>query len=125
MMAGHLLHSGGEGGIGEERQELQRETSVSYRSRPADRPIVTGIQWSGGSQWNDFEQMSLSLGRIWIRLPKWKSSVLPESARGCSLLHQQARQHVRRHSVSEGPGFNDNPNQSTPSVTFDRHDRFR
>lgn len=44
MMAGHLLHSGGEGGIGEERQELQSETSVSYRSRLADRMIVTGIQ---------------------------------------------------------------------------------
>lgn len=50
MMAGHLLHSGGEGGIGEERQELQSETSVSYWSRLADRLIVTGIQSREGRQ---------------------------------------------------------------------------
>lgn len=44
MMAGHLLHSGGEGGIGEERHKLRSETCVSYWTRLADSLIVTGIQ---------------------------------------------------------------------------------
>lgn len=43
MMAGHLLHSGGEGGIGEERHKLRSETCVSYRVRVADGWILTGI----------------------------------------------------------------------------------
>lgn len=54
MMAGHLLHSGGEGGIGEERHKLRSETCVSYWTRLADSLIVTGIQhWH--NQWRQYE----------------------------------------------------------------------
>lgn len=54
MMAGHLLHSGGEGGIGEERHKLWSETCVSYWTRLADSLISTGIQrWH--KEWRQYE----------------------------------------------------------------------
>lgn len=54
MMAGHLLHSGGEGGIGEERHKLPSETCVSYWVRVADSLILTGTQhWH--TQWRQSE----------------------------------------------------------------------
>ena len=70
MMAGHLLHSGGEGGIGEERHKLPSETCVSYWVRLADTLILTGIrhwqrewrQWEDNKMiqcWAEFESVCL------------------------------------------------------------------
>lgn len=63
MMAGHLLHSGGEGGIGEERHKLRSETCVSYWVRLADSLILTGKRhWHKG--WRQYEDNKIILRRV-------------------------------------------------------------